>query len=91
MEIIPEGRNFRLLHDDELYDVLEVLEQYIPEALKVSLINEIFIFISKNYSKLQELVQHLRNAYLFAKQQPEPRMGRLSVMSLEISKPLIKS
>lgn len=36
MEIIPEGRNFRLLHDDELYDVLEVLEKYIPESLKVS-------------------------------------------------------
>lgn len=36
MEIIPEGRNFRLLHDDELNDVLEVLEKYIPEALKVS-------------------------------------------------------
>lgn len=36
MEIIPEGKNFRLLHDDELNDVLlEELEKYIPEALKV--------------------------------------------------------
>lgn len=36
MEIIPEGKNFRLLHEDELNDVLlEELEKYIPEALKV--------------------------------------------------------
>ena len=35
MEIIPEGRNFRLLHDDELSDVLVELEKYLPEALKV--------------------------------------------------------
>lgn len=37
MEIIPEGKNFRLLHDDELNDVLEELEKYIPEALKVTI------------------------------------------------------
>lgn len=35
MEIIPEGRHFRLLQDSELPDVLAYLEQYLPEALKV--------------------------------------------------------
>lgn len=36
MEIIPEGKNFRLVHDDELNDILEELDKYLPEALKVS-------------------------------------------------------
>lgn len=35
MEIIPEGKNFRLVHDDELPQIMEFLEQYIPHALKV--------------------------------------------------------
>lgn len=35
MEIIPEGRHFRLLQDSELPDLLTYLEQYLPEALKV--------------------------------------------------------
>lgn len=35
MEIIPEGRHFRLLQDSELPGVLVYLEQYLPEALKV--------------------------------------------------------
>lgn len=36
MEIIPEGKNFRLVQDNELPQILEVLEQYLPESLKVS-------------------------------------------------------
>lgn len=35
MEIIPEGRHFRLVQDSELPQILEHLEQYLPEALKV--------------------------------------------------------
>lgn len=36
MEIIPEGKNFRLVQDHELPEIMAVLEQYMPEALKVS-------------------------------------------------------
>lgn len=35
MEIIPEGKNFRLVQDNELPEILLVLEQYMPEAVKV--------------------------------------------------------
>lgn len=35
MEIIPEGRHFRLVYESELPSILEVLKQYLPEALKV--------------------------------------------------------
>lgn len=35
MEIITEGRNFRLVQEHELTDVMTVLEKYMPEALKV--------------------------------------------------------
>lgn len=35
MEIIAEGKNFRLVHDDELPSILEVLEKHLPYSLKV--------------------------------------------------------
>lgn len=35
MEIVPEGRNFRLVPEHELPEVAEILEQYMPESLKV--------------------------------------------------------
>lgn len=35
MEIIQEGRNFRLIQDSELSDVLVILDQYLPESVKV--------------------------------------------------------
>lgn len=35
MEIIPEGKLFRLVHDDELPSILKVLENHLPYALKV--------------------------------------------------------
>lgn len=35
MEIIPEGKNFRLVQDDELPKILVVLEKHLPYALKV--------------------------------------------------------
>ena len=38
MEIISEGKRFRLVHDDELPSILDVLEKHLPYALKVSLI-----------------------------------------------------
>lgn len=35
MEIIPEGRHFRLVHESELSEILVTLERYLPESLKV--------------------------------------------------------
>lgn len=35
MEIIPEGKHFRLVKDSELPEILTYLERYLPEALKV--------------------------------------------------------
>lgn len=37
MEVLPEGKNFRLVKDEELPEICEVLEKYLPEALKVNL------------------------------------------------------
>lgn len=37
MEIIPEGKNFRLVQEDELPSILKVLEKHLPYALKVRL------------------------------------------------------
>lgn len=38
MEIVPEGKNFRLVTEDELPAVADILVQYFPESLKVNLI-----------------------------------------------------
>ena len=46
MEIIPEGKHFRLVQDNELPEILIVLEKYMPEALKVNnLFFSIFQFV----------------------------------------------
>lgn len=37
MEIVPEGKNFRLVTEDELPAVADFLVQYMPESLKVRL------------------------------------------------------
>lgn len=42
MEIVPEGKNFRLVSEDELPAVADVLVQYMPESLKVTF-NEILL------------------------------------------------
>nr|NP_001260047.1 uncharacterized protein Dmel_CG15628, isoform B [Drosophila melanogaster]NP_608861.2 uncharacterized protein Dmel_CG15628, isoform A [Drosophila melanogaster]AAF50978.3 uncharacterized protein Dmel_CG15628, isoform A [Drosophila melanogaster]AAN71444.1 RE58324p [Drosophila melanogaster]AGB92583.1 uncharacterized protein Dmel_CG15628, isoform B [Drosophila melanogaster] len=34
MEIIPEGKHFRLVHESELPEILVTLERYLPESLK---------------------------------------------------------
>lgn len=36
MEIKSEGRNFRMVSDDELPKILETLEKYLPYSMKVS-------------------------------------------------------
>ena len=36
MELVPEGKNFRLVQDSELPEILNFLEDYLPTALKVS-------------------------------------------------------
>lgn len=35
MEIIPEGRHFRLVQESELPEILDYLERFFPESLKV--------------------------------------------------------
>lgn len=35
IEIKPEGRNFRMVSDDELPKILETLEKYLPYSMKV--------------------------------------------------------
>ena len=37
MEIVPEGKNFRLVTEDELPAVADHLVQYMPESLKVNI------------------------------------------------------
>jgi hypothetical protein len=46
MEIIPEGRNFRLVQDEELPSVLDALNKYMPHSLKVSESTLLIISIS---------------------------------------------
>ncbi|XP_044735282.1 glycine N-acyltransferase [Chrysoperla carnea] len=35
MELLPEGKNFRLVHEDEFPSILEFLEQFLPHSLKI--------------------------------------------------------
>lgn len=37
MEVLPEGKNFRLVHEEELPEILELLGKYLPDSLKVRL------------------------------------------------------
>lgn len=37
MEVIPKGRNFRIVPDKELLSILDVLQEYLPNSIKVSL------------------------------------------------------
>lgn len=36
MEVLPEGKNFRLVADSELEGILNFLEKYLPQSIKVS-------------------------------------------------------
>lgn len=38
MELVPEGKNFRLAHEDEYPEILDFLSQHLPESLKVHFI-----------------------------------------------------
>jgi len=50
MEIIPEGKHFRLVHESELPEILVTLERFLPESLKVRMKNAnttlVFFFAS---------------------------------------------
>jgi len=35
MEILPEGKNFRLAQQEELPEILALLEKHLPDAIKV--------------------------------------------------------
>lgn len=45
MEIIPEGRHFRLVQESELPEILVYLERFLPESLKVISILVYLVFI----------------------------------------------
>ena len=53
MEIIPKGKNFRLVQDSELPEILDYLERYLPEALKVS---SLLIFILNHIYNIRKLL-----------------------------------
>lgn len=38
MELLPEGKNFRLAQEDELPEILEFLSNFLPDALKVRVV-----------------------------------------------------
>jgi hypothetical protein len=35
MELVPEGKNFRLAQENELPEILDFLSEHLPESLKV--------------------------------------------------------
>lgn len=35
MEVLPEGKNFRLAQEEELSEILDFLGNYLPESIKV--------------------------------------------------------
>jgi len=46
MEIVSEGKNFRLVQDDELPEIMNYLEKFMPEASKVRFFKYVFtVFI----------------------------------------------
>lgn len=55
MEIIPEGKNFRLVQDNELPELLLVLEQYMPEAVKVCNFNISIQYFSPRTKKNNQI------------------------------------
>lgn len=34
-EVLTEGKNFKLVNEDELPEIVEILEQYLPDSIKV--------------------------------------------------------
>lgn len=52
MEIVPEGKNFRLVSEDELPAVADILVQYMPESLKVT------------FNRFEIRYAYLRNTFL---------------------------
>jgi hypothetical protein len=36
MELVPEGKNFRLAQENELPEILDFLSEQLPDSLKVS-------------------------------------------------------
>lgn len=56
MEVLPEGKNFRLLTESELPDVIHILEKYLPKSIKVN----ILFYSQSNFRKVAFLGK-LRN------------------------------
>lgn len=54
MEVLPEGKNFRLVHEEELPEILELLGKYLPDSLKVS--GLIFCLINGSFFCFYKLV-----------------------------------
>lgn len=41
-EVLVEGKNFKLVKEEELPEIVEILEQYLPESIKV---NDLCLFM----------------------------------------------
>lgn len=64
MEIIPEGKNFRLANDDELPRILETLEKYLPHSIKVRCTDNKF----KLYNASWSILAHSRYGDVYKEQ-----------------------
>jgi len=45
MEVVPYGKNFRLVPEDELPELLDYLSQHLPQSLKVSF--SVYFFLNQ--------------------------------------------
>jgi len=65
MEIIPEGKHFRLVHESELPEILVTLERFLPESLKVRMknANTTFVFFFCIFISLESCIPNLTPRY----------------------------
>lgn len=41
-EVLVEGRNFKLVHEADLPDIIDFLGRFLPDSIKVSVLRHIF-------------------------------------------------
>lgn len=44
-EVLSEGKNFKLVKEEELPEIVDILEQHLPESIKVGTFFRIFAYI----------------------------------------------
>lgn len=54
MEVLSEGKNFKLVQEEELPAILEILRRYLPDSIKVSLSLSLSLVI------IDELIPQIR-------------------------------